>query len=101
MGTPITDPAELEACRFLCGYYDKLGTLAPAQFSVEEQHALTVLAAYVRARGEPVAWRWRFVREGKPSGWYVSHTPRESKPATKSWAAIEVVPLYAAPEVVK
>lgn len=94
-GTPITDPAEIEACRFLRGYYDKIGALAPAQFSVEEQHALTVLAAYVRARGEPIAWRWRYVySSAKPGIWRVKQTKVVPQAGDSRLAGVEVQPLY-------
>jgi hypothetical protein len=46
----ITDPDTIEACDFICGYYDDLGRLAPAKFSREEQHAIQVLAAYIKSR---------------------------------------------------
>lgn len=49
MGTKITDPAVLEAIDFIDGHYEKLGTLAPAAGSREEQHAINVLAAYIRS----------------------------------------------------
>ena len=46
---------------------------------------------------EPVAWRWRYVREnGKPDKWTVCQTPRYSQPATPGFVAIEAEPLYAA-----
>jgi hypothetical protein len=42
--------AEIEACRFLRGYYDEMGAHAPAKGSREEQHAIRALAAYIAAR---------------------------------------------------
>ena len=46
--SPITDPDTLKACDFINGYYAKLGPLAPDAFSRETQHAITVLAAFIR-----------------------------------------------------
>lgn len=50
-GVKITDPATLEACRFVNKYHEQMGRLAPKQFSAEEQHAITVLTAYIREQG--------------------------------------------------
>jgi hypothetical protein len=47
-GTPISDPATLEACRYVRSYHAELGPAAPKKFSPEEQHAITILAAYIR-----------------------------------------------------
>lgn len=44
------DDAMREACRFYARHYEGMETLAPAKFSPEEQHALTMLAAYIRDR---------------------------------------------------
>jgi hypothetical protein len=95
MNTPITDPAVLEACRFLRPYYEGLGALRPEPHSVEEQHAITVLAAYVRQRGEPVAWRYRYLYPGGPGAWRVKQTEVKPQKATGEYAAVEVEPLYA------
>jgi hypothetical protein len=45
------DDAMKEACRFYNRHYEGMEGLAPAQFSAEEQHALTILAAYIREQG--------------------------------------------------
>lgn len=50
MSTPLS-PAQKEACAFIKEHYAELGDLAPAQFSREEQHAITVLAAYIQSKG--------------------------------------------------
>ncbi len=46
----ISDPAVLAACEFVSAYHAELGELAPKQFSREEQHAIQVLAAYIREK---------------------------------------------------
>lgn len=45
----ITDVAIIAACRFICEYYQHLGSLAPKKGSPQEQHAILVLAEYIRA----------------------------------------------------
>ena len=52
-GVKITDPDELEACRFINEYYERLGSLAPDTFSRECQHAIIVLSAYLRSKRVP------------------------------------------------
>jgi len=45
---------------------------------------------------EPVAWRWRYIRESGPAHWIVRGTPRQSLPATHGFCAVEAEPLYSA-----
>lgn len=46
----ITDPAVLASIDFLNGYWEALGSLAPTRGSREEQSAIIILAAYIRAQ---------------------------------------------------
>ena len=46
--------------------------------------------------GEPVAWRWRYVYEGRPSHWTLRQTPVEPHEGSATKAALEVEPLYLA-----
>lgn len=43
------DEATKQACRFINEYNEEIGILAPKQFSREEQHAILVLASYIRS----------------------------------------------------
>ena len=43
------DDATKEACRFINGYYADLGPCAPDTHSRECQHAIQVLASYIRS----------------------------------------------------
>lgn len=52
MTQKITDPAVIAACDFVSNYHADLGCLAPQKFSREEQHAISVLAAYIREVGQ-------------------------------------------------
>lgn len=48
----ITDPHVLAAFDFIDRFYAKLGHMAPKNGSVEEQHAIRVLAAYIKDTAE-------------------------------------------------
>lgn len=50
MSQPLS-PAQKQACAFIKEHYAELGDMAPAQFSREEQHAITVLSAYIESQG--------------------------------------------------
>lgn len=79
----ITDPATLAACDFVRRHYAELGIMAPKQFSVEEQHALTVLTAYIRSDPAKL-FIWREPFDGNYLGGIVFAVAPDAEAARKA-----------------
>jgi hypothetical protein len=68
---------------------------AEQPIDMAEARYLTRAALDASGIGEPVAWRYRYLRSSGPDHWIVRQSPIEAREGDGTWAGVEVEPLYA------